>query len=311
MKGNKGIIVFIVLCLMMAMPAKSNAQDVLIEDLSILHEMIEGRTIRARYIFLENFLCGEKGLALYEKTAQIIDEHIQKNPLSYDPQKILDEFRKYAIGRRSWLDAKDLGDGYFAVRNRNGWGVMRLDGSFVMPLGSFQDYCSINREKKLFSAWKQGDNTCGIFTYDGQEVSEFKYSHVMASRDGFAIATLASGCEQVLLIPEGSGQDLFYKTVSDPYYAIRLIECYDENDNYYPIFSVMETDPLRFGVIDRNGKLVIPMKYNLMDRTTGRKFGHDPDFFMYLRARRSEGEKEYYDYFYVKSMKLVYTCEVE
>ena len=254
-------LIFVVLCLLTAIPAESNAQDAVVVELS-LHEMIEGRAVRAIYIFLENFAYGEKGMALFDKADQLAKEYVMKKPLSDDPQKILNEFRKYAIGRRSWLDAKVLGDGYFAVRNKkNGWGVLMLDGSFIMQLGTFEDICGINREQRVFSAWKPGKNKCGIFTYDGQEVSEFIYSHVMVSRNGFAVATLASGCEQVLLIPEGSG------------------------------------------------KIVIPMKYNGMDRSTGKKFGHDPDYFMYLRARRSEGDKEYYDYYYARSLKLVHTCE--
>ena len=46
-------------------------------------------------------------------------------------QKILDEFRKYAIGRRSWLDVIILENGRYAVRTSKGWGVMGIDGRFT------------------------------------------------------------------------------------------------------------------------------------------------------------------------------------
>lgn len=304
------MIIFTAICFMMAFPAKMTAQDVAVVDLSLLHEMIEGREVRARYIFLESFAYGEKGMELFDRADRLAKEYVLKKPLSDDPQKILDEFRKRAIGRRSWLEVNVLGKGYYAVRNKSGWGVMRVDGSFVMQLGSFEDIGGHNDELMVFAAWKPGKNRCGIVSYDGQELSDFIYSHVNPTNPGYAVATLASGDQQVLLIPEGSGANLFYKPVCEPYYVINHIDCYDENDVYYPIFYVMDAD-LCYGVIDRSGKLVIPMIYNRMDRSTGRKFGHDPDHFMYLRARRSEGSKDYYDYFYAKSLKLVHTCEAE
>ena len=118
---------------MMAIPAKMTAQDVVVTDLPLLHEMIDGREVRARYIFLENFADGDKGTELFDKADQIAREYVFKKPLSYDPQKILDEFRKYAIGRRSWLDVIILENGRYAVRTSKGWGVMGIDGSFTMP----------------------------------------------------------------------------------------------------------------------------------------------------------------------------------
>lgn len=302
-----GFIILEAICLTMLSCFSAAAQEVEIVEVSGIRMFYDGKDFKQCMVLLTSFLEGKRGSELARKVEEMGDAYIHRQPLPHDPKAVYDELKKYSIGRRAWYEAKDLGNGYIAVATKyNSWGVIKVTGEFTIPLGTFTDWCSIDRDHRILSAWKPGEK-CGIFTYEGKEISEFKYKSIQVSQlDNLAIA-LDHDYKNELLAPDENG---FFRPISAQYTYMRNgLSFVDEEDNSYTVINVGDGEG-HWGALNTQGKLAIPIIYTDFDRSDGRKFGRPAYVYMYWRGLREEGGKKYYDYYYARSFKLVHTEEI-
>lgn len=279
------------------------AQEISVVDISSYHYYRNGEEKKEKLVFLESFMQGKKGEELLTRYSKVMEELFMKKPLSYNPEILLENLKKYAIGRRTWADVNYLGDGYIAVSDGNkSWGLMKIDGSFTIPLGNISGICSIKSEKRIMSVWNK-DSNCGIMTFDGEVISPFKYDNIQVWHDGFAIAQFGDTGDMVLLTPEDGH---IYKEVSDIYYSIETYNFKDADGKRYTILTVRDSKKTT-GAIDIHGNVIIPIKYMSAAVADGRDFGRPEHVYMYWRGLKKENGKMLEDYYYVPSLKLVYT----
>lgn len=283
------------------------AQEVSILDISNFNYYRTGDEKKEKLVFLQSFMEGRKGEELLTRYAILTDEMFWKKSLSYDPDIVLENLKKYAIGRRSWADVDVLEDGWIAVSDgEKSWGVMTVDGKFTIPLGNISGICSINRENKLMAVWNRNSD-CGMMTFDGKAISDFKYDNIQTWHDGFALAQFGDTGDMVLLTPEDG---TVYKEVSEIYYDIDTYSFEGADGRRYTILTVRDGNKTT-GAIDIHGNVIIPLKYMSAAVADGRDFGRPERVFMYWRGLRKENGKLVVDYYYAPSLKLVYTGDYE
>lgn len=270
--------------LVLILCASAYAQDIEVIDFSEQFRIFDKKA-KHKYVFLESFLESDAFETAYNK----IDP--------YDPTSIFDIFNKYGIGQRSWYDALELGNGYAAVSpDGKLWGVMNNKGEIKIPI-KYGEIVSYNPKLKRL-AIKNAVGKCGVMTYEGEAVSEFKYSSARVV-SYYSIATYGPS-KMVLLSTDGKEISAFYSDMDTFTFK-------DENGKSYTTINVKDAKRMT-GAINSEGKVTIPLKYTRAWVSNGKDFGKPENVRIYWCGIRKENGKEIVDYYDVRNFEIVHTA---
>lgn len=218
----------------------------------------------------------------------------EKVKFSVDPAKLLKTLTSRAVNKKPYSYYKDIGGGLFAVTeapyydnlNDSGynhldrpedaiftWGAIDYSGKTVIP-AKYDGFNSFSPEEdfiRLFCKDAKGKVRCGIMGYDGRIRVPFIYDDEYASSSTGLTAFIKDG--KFGLIDYDGKEYLPFE-----YSSIEL----------YSFGWVVSKDGKTFGVVNVEGKLVVPMKYRCfwcseddcfkMERTDGRLDVFDSSF---------------------------------
>lgn len=274
----------------------TNAQSIIVEDFTNFYRLLLEDNTTHKYIFLDSFIEGETGRSIYARMEKVLSDYYGGRKLSYDPKILISSLERYAIGRRAWNNVLNLENGYSAVTaDGKLWGVINIHGEITVPL-QYGEVTHYNPSQKKLSMTKPGAQ-CGLLSYDGEILSEFKYNNVRII-SGNSIAQFNDG-DMVLLSSEG-------KEVSEKYYDIEDYYFDDGAGKSYVVLTARDKKK-NHGVIDSKGNVIIPIKYRNSCVNDGRQFGKPERVYMYWCGLRSENGTLVQDYYDVRNLELVYT----
>lgn len=188
---------------------------------------------------------------------------------TYDPKEILRKMTAIAVGKRTFTDRKDIGNGMFAVKtgacygplepdafnrvktpekNEYSWGAIDYEGNFIIEpkYGTFGN-CWVDADFiYLQKRDKNGTAHYGALGYDGRQRLPFVYDFdegidvetgtcTMCKNGMFGIVTM----DNKLLLP----------------FEYKKIKGWDTN------LWLISKDGKNYGFLDGNQKIVVPMKY--------------------------------------------------
>ena len=197
----------------------------------------------------------------------LVDNEVKK--YTYDPKEILRKLTAIAVGKRTFTDYKDIGNGMFAVKtgacygplepdafkpvktpeeNEFTWGTIDYKGTVVIEpkYGPFRNCWADADFIYLKTKGKDGTAHYGALGYDGRQRMPFIYDYdedidvehgkcVMCKNGMFGIVTL----DNQLLLP----------------FEYKEIKGWKKNE------WLVAKDGKNWGFMDGNLRIVIPMKY--------------------------------------------------